>query len=55
MVKAPKFVVHYTVYMETGDITEEEATNFPVELMKTVHHEFPGLKVHIIREPKEDI
>jgi hypothetical protein len=55
MAKEPKLVVHYTVYMETGKITEKEATNFPVKLMQTVHHAFPGLRVHIIREPKEEI
>ena len=54
MAKEPKFVVHYTVYMETGEITEKEATQFPVKLMQTVHHIFPGIKVHVIREPDED-
>jgi hypothetical protein len=55
MAKEPKFVTHYTVFMETGEITEKEATQFPVKLMQTVHHAFPGLKVHIVREPEEDI
>ena len=52
--KEPKFVTHYTVYVETGEITEKEATQFPVKLMQTVHHIFPGIKVHVIREPDED-
>ena len=54
MAKKPKFVAHYTVYVETREITEEEATQFPVKLMQTVHHIFPGLKVHVVREPNED-
>ena len=54
MAKEPKFVTHYTVFMETGEITEKEATQLPVKLMQTVHHIFPGIKVHVIREPDED-
>ena len=57
MAKEPKFVAHYTVYVETGEITEKEATQFPVKLMQTVHHIFPGLKVHVTlnnREPEKD-
>ena len=57
MAKEPKFVAHYTVYVETGEMTEEEATRFPVKLMQAVHHIFPGLKVHVVlnnREPEED-
>ncbi len=55
MAKEPKFVAHYTVYVETGKITEKEATQLPVKLMQTVHHIFPGLKVQVIRESDEDI
>tara|TARA_R100001480_G_scaffold154060_1_gene158376 strand:- start:662 stop:829 length:168 start_codon:yes stop_codon:yes gene_type:complete len=54
MAKKPKFIAHYTVYVETREITEEEATQFPVKLMQTVHHIFPGFKVHVVREPNED-
>ena len=57
MAKEPKFVAHYTVYVETGKMTEDEATQFPIKLMQAVHHIFPGLKVQVTlnnREPEKD-
>ena len=53
MAKEPKFVAHYTVYVETGEMTEEEAARFPVKLMQAVHHIFPGLKVQVTLNNRE--
>ena len=47
MAEEPKFIAHYTVYVETGEMTKDEAARFPVKLMQAVHHIFPGLKVQV--------
>ena len=49
-----KSVIHYTVYVETNKMTEEEAKQFPIKLMQAVHHIFPGLKIQVVYEGKED-
>jgi ribosomal protein S27AE len=54
MAKESGFVAHYTIHVEIEEITKEKAKQFPVKLMQTMHHAFPGLRVHIIRESDED-
>jgi len=54
MAKESGFVAHYTIHVEIEETTKEKAKQFPVKLMQTMHHAFPGLRVHIIRESDED-
>lgn len=55
MVKEPTFIARYTIHIDVKNSTEQKATQFPIQFMQTIHHIFPGVEVHVIREPDEDI
>jgi hypothetical protein len=54
MADSSSFTAHFTVYISTSALTEEEAKRFPVEVLKALHHVQGGLKVSIVRESNED-
>jgi hypothetical protein len=55
MKKNSRFTARYTIYVAVEETSEDKAHQFPMKLISTMHHAFPGLEVSVVREPDEDI